>query len=99
LFSSNGLLKGTWAPYALASDETRAACGFGVIYSGSATLAGLNNIRSVDIVMTPDKSKWTECVVIEMQDDASLAEGNAAKFTPRKHASWTGEVDGAGMPV
>ncbi len=99
MFSSNGLVKGTWAPYALASDETRAACGFGVIYTGSATLAGLNNVRSVDIVMTPDKSKWTECVVIEMQDDATLAEGNAGKFRPRNHASWTGEVDAAGNPV
>jgi hypothetical protein len=99
MLASNSILKGTWAPYALAADETRAACGFGVIYTRSATFQGLAGIRSVDIVFTSDKSKWTRCVVIEMQDDSRLSEGNVAKFRPRAHASWDGDVDAEGRPI
>jgi len=99
MLSSNTVLRGTWAPYALAADENKAACGFGVIYKGSATFQGLAGIRSVDIVFTPDKSKWTRCPVIEMQDDNTLAEGKAPKFQLRRHASWDGGVDAAGNPV
>lgn len=54
-------------------------------------LAGLNN---VDIVLTPDKSKWTRSPVIEMQPQASLAQnalvpsqGNPSKMRLRKHLS------------
>jgi hypothetical protein len=47
----------------------------------------LNNLASVDIVFTNDKSKWTRCPVIEMGNNYELTEGNARKFQLRRHAS------------
>jgi len=52
----------------------------------------MNNLSSVDIVFTSDKSKWTKCPVIEMGTDPSLTQGNAKKFQLRKERSW--EKDG-----
>ncbi len=36
----------------------------------------LDKLASVDIIFTPDKSKWTRCVVFETGEDESLNEGN-----------------------
>ena len=47
----------------------------------------LSKLPSVHIVFTADTSKWTRCPVIEMCDDYTQAEGNARKFSARKHAS------------
>jgi len=91
------LTTGTWAPYTLGSDEKRSFCGFGVVRPG--TYAGLAALPSVDVVFTSDKSKWTRCVVLEMQDVADLAEGRANKFDIRSHKSWNLEVDGDGRPL
>lgn len=55
----------------------------------------LRKLGSVLIVLTRDKSKWTRCPVIEMQERAELSEGNAVFFSPRKHAS----VDKNGLTV
>jgi len=44
-------------------------------------------MSSALIVFTRDKSKWTRCVVLEMQEKAQLSEGNAIFFSPRKHQS------------
>lgn len=99
MLANNTLLKGTWAPYALATDENRSLCGFGVIYKGTSSVLGMNGLHGVDVVMTSDKTKWTRCVVLEMQDDASLSEGKILKFRPRGHASWDGDLDANGYPV
>ncbi len=90
--------KGTWAPATLAALENRGDCGFGV-----ANLAMHRNpmsaLQGVDIVFTSDKSKWTKCIVLEMQDFASLAQGNAPKFSMRSHPSMTKDVDAQGRPI
>jgi hypothetical protein len=39
----------------------------------------LDSVFSVDLVITPDKTKWTRCVVIETSEDPAQAEGNAYK--------------------
>ncbi len=39
----------------------------------------LARTSSVDVVFTADKSKWTRVPVIEMQDNAALAQGGATK--------------------
>ena len=44
-------------------------------------------LPSVRIVFTADTSKWTRCPVIEMCDDYTQAEGNARRFSARRHAS------------
>ncbi len=68
-------------------------------YRYISSIAGLNN---VDLVITPDKSKWTRCPVLEMQPLAALAENNlnvsgqpARKMGLRKHLS----VDKNGLTV
>ena len=47
----------------------------------------MTNLYSVDIVLTPDKSKWTRCIVLESCDDPTKSEGGALPYEPRKHAS------------
>jgi hypothetical protein len=47
----------------------------------------LENLASVDIVLTKDESKWTQCLVLEMGEDENLNEGGVQKFAVRDHAS------------
>lgn len=58
----------------------------------------LTNLYSVDIVLTPDKSKWTRCIVLESCNDRTKSEGGALCYEPRKHASVdkNGNPDGTG---
>lgn len=88
---------GTWAPWALISDDSSTSCGFGVTWRGSNV--SLDALPSVDIVFTSDKSKWTRSLVFEMNEERHLAEGGVDKFSIRSHASWNGDVDGNGRPV
>jgi hypothetical protein len=39
----------------------------------------MQNLASVDIVFTPDKSKWTRSVVIEMANEFVFRKAGAAK--------------------
>src|SRR5690606_37450996 len=75
----------------------RSFCGFGVVKPG--TYPGLSALPSVDVVLTPDKSKWTRSVVLEMQDIPDLAEGGVNKFDIRSHQSWNLEVNAEGRPL
>lgn len=47
----------------------------------------LRNLSSVDVVITPDKSKWTRSIVIEECDEAGLNATGARKLEPRKSKS------------
>lgn len=90
---------GSWAPYILTSSEWN-----GISWSNSyfnppgRKREMMRNLRSVDIVFTKDKAKWTRCAVIEMQDNPALSEGGAAKFDLRKSPSRDkeGKDDGSG---
>ena len=64
----------------------------------SLMLNDMNNLASVDIVFTNDKSKWTRCPVIEMGTDVLLTEGGAKRFALRDHPSVdkNGNPDGSG---
>ncbi|MBP6623999.1 MAG: hypothetical protein KA198_02430 [Chitinophagaceae bacterium] len=99
------VLDGTFAPYNLASNEAATKCGFGVQYGNGADRAAnnrLQDIYSVDIVMTSDKSMWSRCPVIEMTDNVNagpVSQGGAFKYNIRKHKGWNGDVDGNGKPV
>lgn len=53
----------------------------------SLNLNDLTQLPSVRIVFTSDTTKWTRCPVIEMCDDYTQSEGNARRFSPRRHAS------------
>jgi hypothetical protein len=98
--------RATWAPYALAAVDDKGgerdttACGFGTALANTVPAnRGLTDLMSVDVVFTSDRSKWTKALVVEMSDDRELAEGRALKFNIRKHASWTGDVDGNNAPI
>jgi hypothetical protein len=78
---------GIWAPYPLAainSDELYcgAACS-----KRSKLLSSMDYLSSVDIVITPDKSLWTRCPVVELCPKTQLAEGGAKVFNFRIHPS------------
>lgn len=58
------ILGGTWAPYSFTSKFK-----FGPAYSGALSLINIEKyapISSVDIIITPDKSKWSRAMVLEM---------------------------------
>lgn len=106
MLSNYTLTKSTWSPYCLAaqwpvtdSSVKYSVCAFAPALNGTALQTQLPHIQSIDIVFTPDKSKWSVCPVLEMQQVPSLAQGGAERFTLRKHASWAGQVDNNGNPV
>lgn len=96
VLSGNSALKGTWAPYALAVVESRGSCGFGVAYNDGGTLA---DVPSIDVVLTSDKSKWSRCAVVDLQDDRTLSEGGVSAFDLRAHAGWNKDISADGRPV
>jgi hypothetical protein len=84
------VLGGTWAPYSLVATTTTS--GTVTTQGGPAwhlhqALSKLEYTYSVDIVYTSDKSKWTRCPVIELQESTALAEGGANKMDMRKAPS------------
>lgn len=88
------IIAGTWAPYAMTAYGNNSDFGndrqseVGPAYTKIAKSGSpLNKIASVDIVFTPDKSKWTRVPVLEMSIYEELAEGNAPKFSLRRSPS------------
>jgi hypothetical protein len=89
------ILNGTWTPYRFSSVwDNGPAYPRKNPFGPSLTANQINNLASVDIVFTSDKSKWTRCPVIEMSDDPVLV-NQVAKFSLRADASRNknGEVD------
>ncbi|MBC8342428.1 MAG: hypothetical protein H8E61_00425 [Bacteroidetes bacterium] len=79
---------GTWAPYRLCSQGTGTVpmnprYANGPAWNTFISLNHLDDLTSVDVVITSDKSKWTRCPVIELCDDDGLSEGNVEKFNLR----------------
>ncbi|MFN7690119.1 MAG: T9SS C-terminal target domain-containing protein, partial [Bacteroidota bacterium] len=94
-----GIFGGTWAPYILGSNEWNGVAWNTLFFNPVGRKREImRNLRSIDLVITSDKSKWTRCAVLEMQDDVNLAQGGAAKFDLRKSASVDkdGKDDGSG---
>jgi hypothetical protein len=73
---------GTWAPYRMVSRYED-----GPAWASFINLNQLEDLASVDIVLTPDKSKWSRCPVIETGEDGVLNQGGASKWELRKHPS------------
>lgn len=95
-----GVLSGTVAPFCLVSASVTLADGSWansaaptnssirgdlspISPQNISSIKGLNN---VDIILTPDKSKWTRCAVLEMQPNSSLAQNAVTNpnMTPTK---------------
>lgn len=56
-------------------------------YETNRRAGNVEFISSIDLVITPDKNKWTRSVVLEMCDDPLLSEGGAVQFGLRKAKS------------
>jgi hypothetical protein len=97
-----GLLSGSIAPAALvARSNTDNFLTMGPIpdYLTAYISPKLNNLASIDLVFTSDKTKWSRCFVWETGESAGLNQGGASKFDLRKHQGWNGDVDASGNPV
>ncbi|MBU2466860.1 MAG: T9SS type A sorting domain-containing protein, partial [Bacteroidetes bacterium] len=87
------IVNGIWAPYSMTSFANNIGQGstqsiVGPAFSeDSKTSNRIEKIASVDIVLTPDKSKWSRSPVLEMSYDRALAEGNAPRFGLRRAPS------------
>lgn len=103
------MINGTWAPYPLSSRyDDGPQFGYDKIedplYTGNTELVvptaentysvSMTNLYSVDVIFTPDKSKWTRCPVVEACGDRVLTIGNAVRHFMRKSYS----VDKQGVP-
>ena len=89
-----GILGGTWAPYALVSatsdvvfDGTTEEVSFPAVAPTISSLRGsissysrLANLNNVDVVLTSDTSLWTRCPVIEMQALEDLADKSSGEW-------------------
>jgi hypothetical protein len=99
------LLDGIVAPAALVARSltgTNNSLTMGLLPSASVTgykLMRLPYTPNVDIVFTSDRSKWSECLVLEMGEEAGINEGNMKKFQLRNHEGWEGKTDDEGKPV
>lgn len=83
-----GVLGGTFAPFVLTSFRTNGP-GFPIINYFYNSLGKLSDLASIDLVLTPDKSKWSRCPVFELSEDSALAEGGVKKLELR-----AGSTDG-----
>jgi hypothetical protein len=82
------ILGGTWAPYRMASRYENGPQWFNGVAN---TWNQMSDLYSIDLYLTPDRSKWTRCPVIEECEDinSTLAENGVKKFDMR----W-GQTDG-----
>jgi len=83
---------GTWAPYRLVSHDSGYASPTWNKFKG---LTYLNHLASVDIVITPDQTKWTRCAVLEIGDSLPMNIGGARRFDLRQSPS----VNKLGQPA
>jgi hypothetical protein len=63
------VLGGTWAPWPTVGDTIMQPCSKAVV--GSRNKSNIKDIPSIQVVITPDKSKWSRCVVVEESDDST----------------------------
>ncbi len=93
----------TFAPYRLCAYSNYSATKgntFGPALNSTTATSNnrMENLSSIDIVFTPDKSKWTRSAVLEEAEIATDAIGGAPKLSLRRSASVgkDGLPDGSG---
>ena len=89
------ILEGQWGPYAYAShlyrDFSIHTIGYGPALAANESQQSRPNIQdihSVDVVVTSDRSKWTRVPVFEMGEDPGLTVGNVDKWRLRSGTSY-----------
>ena len=104
MFANFSPTQSTWGPYVLGAPwyiythvGSGTQCGFELAYdSRSQDVAHFANLNDVNLVLTSDRSKWTRCAVVELQESQNLSQGGAYKFFLRKHRGWNLEVGSDG---
>jgi hypothetical protein len=96
-----GILGGTWAPYRLVSKKSGSTSpqqDYLAQSSLSVDASALKLVPSVDIVFTPDKSKWSRAMVLEAQTNTNLSQGGSKHLELRSAPSVdkNGNPDGTG---
>lgn len=91
---------GTWAPWVLvgqgAMQPSTTVTSSGATVGAAATNAKIAYVPSVQVVFTPDRTKWTRSVVFETHaTPANTTPANVAKLSPRPVPS----VDKSGIPL
>lgn len=81
------VLNGTWAPYCLCAASLSSVSLGGPAWDLGQSSSLMKNLASVDVIITSDKSKWTRCPVLELQENSVLADGNVKKLNLRAGAS------------
>lgn len=88
-----GVLGGTWAPWMLVGRRDFQPSGWQ--FKDSQLNSQIKDIPSIEVVFTPDKNKWSRCVVVETCDTTALTTpSNVKKLHMRPVAS----VDKNGIP-
>jgi hypothetical protein len=85
------ILEGTWAPWKLTSHADSMAS---PSWDKFKSLNYIENTHSVDLIITPDQTRWTRCPVVEIADDYLPSVGGAERFNLRMSPS----VDQNGNP-
>jgi len=93
------ILTGTFAPYFMCATNDQDENGPALNSLSKSKSNGLRGIASIDLVLTPDKSKWTRCSVIEMSPEPVLAENGAERFVLRKSPSVDKDGNPSGWPA
>ncbi len=88
---------GTWAPWALVGRaENQPGAN---VFKTTQVNAAIKDMSSVEVVFTPDKSKWSRCVVVETNTDSSFSfPANTRKLFMRPVPSVDKNGLSAGMP-
>ena len=91
------LTNGFFAPYRLTRSKNHWP--ISTTFSSTQMMNDLSAIQSIDIVFTPDTSKWSRSPIFEMHDASSQTIGNAIKQELRLSPSVDklGNSDGTGM--
>ena len=89
------IVESQWGPYAYASHLFRAYSNFTIGYGPALAVnesqqsrPNIQDIHSVDVVVTSDRTKWTRVPVFEMGEDPGLTVGNVEKWRLRQGTSY-----------
>lgn len=99
------IINGTWAPFCFAreflngigGEDPRPGVNIGTSRTNFSLSAqevlGLNELSDIELVITPDESKWTRCVVVEASSNSTLGAGSWLLS-----GKWKANVDKKGNP-
>jgi hypothetical protein len=101
------VLGGTWYPYTICNCTLTTQYQYitPAFQSNQCPQIRLQNkiskLRNVDIVFTPDKSKWSRTIVLESAPSTLPPSSGATPMTKSKHDSWNdlNAIDGNGNPI